>query len=40
MAGRVERSRQIFTILALELWLRRLDAGRVLAPPATAGASA
>jgi asparagine synthase (glutamine-hydrolysing) len=40
MAGRAERSRQIFTILALELWLRRLDAGRVLAPPATAGASA
>jgi asparagine synthase (glutamine-hydrolysing) len=40
MAGRVDRSRQIFTILALELWLGRLDAGRVLAPPATAGASA
>jgi asparagine synthase (glutamine-hydrolysing) len=40
MSGRADRSRQVFTILALELWLRRLDAARMVTPPASAVASA
>ncbi len=34
-SGRADRSRQVFTVLALELWLRRLDATRIVERPAS-----